>query len=387
MNPRTDEIERLKVLVADHPVVGIVGARQVGKSTLARLLAKRWSEPVTFFDLEDDDDLARLADPMLALRELRGLVVLDEIQRRPDLFRSLRVLADRPGTPCRFLILGSAAPELLKQSSESLAGRIVYHHLGGFALRDVNAASLNRLWIRGGFPLSFLAPTEAASFKWRRAFLQTYVERDLPQLGIRLASQTLRRFWMMLAHYHGQTWNASEFARSFGVSDMTVRRYLDALTSALVVRQLQPWHANTGKRQVKAPKVYVVDSGLLHGLLNVPSQRDLEVHPKLGASWEGFLIDQIVTHLRAEPDEAFFWATHTGAEIDLVIVRGRIRRGFEIKRTSAPAITPSMRSALGELDLESIEVIHAGDHTFPMHERIRAVSASRLLTDVEPLPD
>lgn len=387
MNPRTYEIERLKALVAGHPVVGIIGARQVGKSTLARLLAKQRPGPVTFFDLEDDDDLARLADPMLALKGLRGLVVLDEVQRRPDLFRSLRVLADRPKTPCRFLILGSAAPELLKQSSESLAGRIVYHHLGGFALRDVDAGSLNRLWLRGGFPLSFLARTEAASFKWRRAFLRTFIERDLPQLGVRLNSQTLRRFWMMLAHYHGQIWNASEFARSFGVSDMTVRRYLDTLTSALVVRQLPPWHANTGKRQVKAPKVYMIDSGLLHGLLDLPSQADLESHPKLGASWEGFLIDQIVTHLQAEPDEAFFWATHTGAEIDLVIVRGRIRRAFEIKRTSAPAVTPSMRSALADLDLESIDVIHAGDRTFPMHERIRAVSASRLLTDIEPLPD
>jgi len=387
MNPRTEEVKLLKALVASHPVVGILGARQVGKSTLARLLAKQWPGRTTFFDLEDDDHLARLTDPMLALRGLRGLVVLDEVQRRPDLFRSLRVLADRPGTPCRFLILGSAAPELLKQSSEPLAGRILYHHLGGFALREVGAGSLNRLWVRGGFPLSFLAPTEAASFKWRRAFLRTFVERDLPQLGVRLTPQTLRRFWMMLAHYHGQIWNASEFARSFGVSDMTVRRYLDTLTSALVVRQLQPWHANTGKRQVKAPKVYVVDSGLLHGLMDLPSQRDLEGHPKLGASWEGFLIDQIVTHIRAEPDEAFFWATHTGAEIDLVVVRGRIRRGFEIKRTSAPAVTPSMRSALKDLDLESIDVIHAGDHTFPMHERIRAVSASRLLTDIEPLPD
>jgi hypothetical protein len=374
-------------LLQRHPVVGIIGARQVGKSTMARLLAARWSGPVTIFDLESDEDLARLADPLLGLRRLNGLVILDEIQRRPDLYPTLRVLADRPETPCRFLILGSAAPELLRQSAETLAGRIAYHHLGGFTLGEVEADALLGLWRRGGFPRSFLARTEAESLEWRRAFIRTFVERDLPQLGIRVASQTMRRFWMMLAHYHGQTWNASEFARSFGVTDTTVRKYLDALTSALVIRQLQPWHANTGKRQVKAPKVYVTDSGLLHGLLNLPTQADIEGHPKSGASWEGFLIEQLISHLRVEPDECFFWATHGGAEIDLVIVRGRIRRGFEIKLTSAPAVTPSMRSAMADLNLASIDVLHAGDHTFPLREGIRAVSAARLLTDVEPIPE
>lgn len=386
MNARPRDIERLKSLLARNPVVGILGARQVGKSTLARLLAQQWPDPVAFFDLEDEADLARLADPMLALRPLRGLVVLDEIQRRPNLFASLRVLADRAGTPCRFLILGSAAPAMLRQSAESLAGRIAYHHLDGFSVADVGADPADRLWRRGGFPRSYLADTDAASAEWRRDFVRTFIERDIPQLGVRLPSQTLRRFWSMLAHYHGQTWNASEFARSFGVADTTVRHYLDTLASALVVRLLLPWHANVGKRQIKAPKVYVADPGLLHCLLNLPTQTDLERHPKVGASWEGFMIQQVTGHLRADPEECFHWGTYSGAEIDLVIVRGRIRRGFEIKRTSAPAVTPSMRSALADLDLESIDVIHAGDHTFPMHERIRAVSASRLLTDIEPLP-
>jgi predicted AAA+ superfamily ATPase len=295
------------------------------------------------------------------------------------------VLADRPGPPCRFLVLGSASPELLRQSSETLAGRIVYHRLGGFALDDVEAKERDRLRSRGGFPRSFLARTDSDSMEWRRGFIRTFVERDLPQLGSRIASSTLRRFWTMLAHYHGQTWNSSELARSFGVADTTVRNYLDLLTSTLVVRQLQPWHANIGKRQVKAPKAYIVDSGLLHGLLNLPRQADIEGHPKVGASWEGFVIEQIATHLRAEPEECFYWATHTGAELDMLIVRGNERRAFEIKRTSSPGVTPSMQSALADLGLSQLDVIHAGDHTFDLAPRIRAVSLSRLLSDIRQL--
>jgi hypothetical protein len=372
-------------LLRRHVVVGILGARQVGKSTLSRMLAKRQRGPVTIFDLENDEDLARLSDPMLALKGLGGLVIIDEIQHRPDLFRTLRVLADRSGTPCRFLVLGSASPELLRQSSETLAGRIVYHGLGGFALGEVGVNEGNRLWCRGSFPASFLARTDSDSMEWRRGFIRTFVERDLPQLGSRIASSTIRRFWTMLAHYHGQTWNSSEFARSFGVADTTVHHYLDLLTSALVIRQLQPWHANIGKRQVKAPKVYILDSGLLHGLLNLPRQTDVEGHPKAGASWEGFVIEQLATHLRAEPEERFFWATHTGAELDLLVVRGGERRGFEIKRTSSPRVTPSMRSALQDLRLEQLDVIHAGDRTFDLAPRIRAVGLSRLLDDIHPL--
>jgi len=385
MKPRPKAVAILAGMLRRHVIVGILGARQVGKSTLARMVAKTRRGPVTLFDLENDEDLARLSDPMLALKGLGGLVIVDEIQYRPDLFRVLRVLADRPGAPCRFLVLGSASPELLKQSSETLAGRIVYHRLGGFALDEVGVKEGNRLWCRGGFPRSFLARTDSDSMEWRRGFIRTFIERDLPQLGSRIASGTLRRFWTMLAHYHGQTWNSSEFARSFGVADTTVRHYLDLLTSALVIRQLQPWHANIGKRQVKAPKVYITDSGLLHGLLNMPRQTDVEGHPKAGASWEGFVIEQIATHLRAEPEECFFWATHTGAELDLLVVRGGQRRGFEIKRTSSPQVTPSMRSALEDLHLVQLDVIHAGDRTFDLAPRIRAVGLSRLLEDVRPL--
>jgi predicted AAA+ superfamily ATPase len=385
MKPRPDEMAILTALLRRHAVVGILGARQVGKSTLARMVAGARRGHVTYFDLENDEDLARLSDPMLALKGLSGLVIIDGIQHRPDIFRALRVLADRPVSSCRFLVLGSASPELLRQSSETLAGRIVYHRLGGFVLAEVGAKDGDRLWCRGGFPRSFLARTESDSMEWRRGFIRTFVERDLPQLGSRISSSTLRRFWTMLAHYHGQTWNSSEFARSFGVADTTVRHYLDLLTSALVVRQLQPWHANTGKRQVKAPKVYIIDSGLLHGLLNLPRQADVEGHPKAGASWEGFVIDQIAAHLRAEPEECFFWATHTGAELDMLVVRGGERRAFEIKRTSSPRVTPSMRSALEDLRLDRIDVIHAGDRTFDLARGIRAVALSRLLIDIQPL--
>ena len=385
MKPRPNEMAILTALLRRHAVVGILGARQVGKSTLARMVAGARRGHVTYFDLENDEDLARLSDPMLALKGLSGLVIIDEIQHRPDIFRALRVLADRPVSSCRFLVLGSASPELLRQSSETLAGRIVYHRLGGFVLAEVGAKDGDRLWCRGGFPRSFLARTESDSMEWRRGFIRTFVERDLPQLGSRISSSTLRRFWTMLAHYHGQTWNSSEFARSFGVADTTVRHYLDLLTSALVVRQLQPWHANIGKRQVKAPKVYIIDSGLLHGLLNLPRQADVEGHPKAGASWEGFVIEQIAAHLRAEPEECFFWATHTGAELDMLVVRGGERRAFEIKRTSSPRVTPSMRSALEDLRLDRIDVIHAGDRTFDLARGIRAVALSRLLTDIQPL--
>jgi predicted AAA+ superfamily ATPase len=385
MNPRTRHVRLLTGLLQRHPVVAIIGARQVGKSTLAQLIAQAFPETTTFFDLEKDEDLARLADPMLALKNLKGLVVLDEVQRQPDLFRTLRVLADRPDQPCRFLILGSASPHLLKQSSESLAGRIVYHHLGGFDLGEVAPDACERLWRRGGFPRSFLASTEAQSAEWRRAFVRTFAERDLPQLGAGMPSSTTRRFWTMLAHWQGQTWNASEFGRSFGVADTTVRRYLDALTSALVVRQLLPWHANVRKRQVKSPKVFVADSGILHCLLNLPRQTDIEGHPKAGASWEGFVVEQLIAHLQAEPDECYFWATHAGAELDLLIVRGSERRGFEIKRTSSPQVTPSMRAALSDLELTSLEFIHAGEHSFDMQQRLRAVSISRLIEDIAPL--
>jgi predicted AAA+ superfamily ATPase len=382
---RQRHTRRLQQLLRRSPVVAILGPRQVGKTTLARAIGKAWTGPVTTFDLEDPGDVASLADPMLALGPLRGLVILDEVQRRPELFPVLRVLADRPRTPARFLVLGSASPELLQQSSESLAGRLAFHELGPFSIDEVGAARLDQLWLRGGFPLSFLARSGRASLDWRLDFVSTFLARDLPQLGVSIPATTLRRFWTMLAHYHGQVWNASEFARSFGVSDMTVRRYLDLLAATFVVRVLLPWHENLGKRQVKSPKIYITDSGVLHALLNLGAREDLERHPKVGASFEGFAIASIVDQLRARWDECYFWATHAGAELDLLVVRGRTRIGFEIKRTVAPAVTPSMRTALKDLKLSRLDVIHAGDRTFPLAPRIRAVALSRLLDDVPPL--
>ena len=385
MIQRKMEMKNLQGLLKRHRVVGIVGARQVGKTTLARNLAKTIDKKVTYFDLENPEDQSRIADPMLALKELKGLVVIDEIQRHPDLFPVLRVLVDRPRTAVRFLILGSASPDMLRQSSETLAGRIFYHQLSGFAMDEIRAENYKQLWLRGGFPRSFLARSHNHSDEWRRGFIQTFLERDLPQLGVNIRSTTLSRFWRMLTHYHGQTWNASEFGRSFGVADTTVRNYLDLLTSALVVRQLLPWHENISKRQVKAPKIYVADSGLLHSLLNLKTFRDLEGHPKLGASWEGFVLQQIIRRLGARSDECFFWATHAGAELDLFVNRGRHRLGFEIKRTSSPQITPSMRNALGDLKLDRLDLVHAGDETFPMGKKIRAVALPRLLDDLQPL--
>ncbi len=303
----------------------------------------------------------------------------------PDIFPVLRVLADKPGSSSRFLVLGSASPELLRQGSESLAGRIIYHQLSGLALDEIGTDNLSTLWLRGGFPRSYLARSHSTSMEWRTAFIRTFLESDIPQLGFRISAMTLRRFWNMLAHYHGQIWNASEFGRSFGVADTTVRNYLDLLSSVLVVRLLLPWHENISKRQVKAPKVYIKDSGLLHALLNLGTISDLEGHPKVGASWEGFAIEEIIRRLGARPEECFFWATHGGAEIDLLVIRGVQRLGFEIKRTSSPGITPSMRSALLDLKLGRLDVVHAGEGTFPMSERIRAVSLSRILKDLKPL--
>ncbi len=378
---RPGQVSRVRQLLSRFRVVGLLGARQIGKTTLAAQVAAAARGPVTFFDLESTADVARLHDPLLALSGLRGLVVLDEVQRRPDLFPALRVLADRP-RGARFLVLGSASPDLLGQGSESLAGRIAFHELEGFSLEETGPAAVDRLWFRGGFPRSFLARSTSESAEWRRAFVRAFLERDIPQLGIGIPSATLGRFWAMLAHVHGQLWNSSELARSFGVSDVTVRRYLDLLASTFVIRLLAPWHENLGKRQVKAPKVYFSDSGLLHTLLGIETPKDLDVHPRLGASWEGFVLAQLSERLGARREECFFWRTHTGAELDLLVVRGRRRWGFEVKRTTHPSVTPSMRSALEDLRLERLDVVHAGEHTFPLAPRVRAVAASRLLEDV-----
>jgi predicted AAA+ superfamily ATPase len=378
---RSEEVLAVRRLLATNPVVAILGPRQVGKTTLARALARQWRGATTVFDLEDPRDVERLADPGLALRPLRGLVVIDEIQRRPDLFPVLRVLADRDRRPARFLVLGSASPGLLRQSSESLAGRVAYFELRGFGLGDVGLR-WERLWLRGGFPRAYLARDDRESLRWRYDLIRTYLERDLPALGITIPARTLRRFWTMLAHYHGQVWNGAELARAFGIAETTVRRYLDLLAGTFMVRILSPWSENVGKRVVKTPKVYLTDSGLLHALLDVPNIRALGGHPKIGASFEGFAAQEIIRLLRARPEQCYFWATHQGAELDLLVVDGTRRRGFEFKRTDAPGLTRSMRIAIEDLDLESLDVVHAGADTYPLSDAIRAVALSRVTTDL-----
>jgi predicted AAA+ superfamily ATPase len=384
--PRPEHLAALRGRLRRFPVVALLGARQTGKTTLARELAGGFRGSSTVFDLERAADLALLDDPELALRDLRGLVVLDEVQRRPDLFPALRVLADRQPPPARFLVLGSASPDLLRQASESLAGRISFHELPGLSLAEVGAVSLGRLWLRGSFPRSFTARSDAASFEWRQEFVRTFLERDLPQLGSTVPASTLGRFWAMLAHAHGNVWNGSEFGRAFGVAHTTVGRYLDLLSGSFVVRQLPPWSENLAKRQVKSPKVYVSDSGLLHALLDVRDHHALVRHHKVGASWEGFGVQAVIDRLGARREECYFWATYAGAELDLLVVRGSLRLGFEFKRTVAPQVTPSMRIALDSLRLRRLDVVHAGERSADLGRGIRAVALKRLLEDLAPLP-
>ncbi len=385
---RAHHIDTVRRLLRDNPVVAVLGARQVGKTTLAHQVMANWRGPRHFFDLEDEIDQRKLGDPGLILRDLRGLVVLDEIQHLPEVFRLLRVLADRPRRPARFLVLGSASPTLLKQSSESLAGRVAFHDLDGLTLDELARRprfSLDQLWLRGGFPASFLARTEDRSLQWRRDFVRTFVTRDIPALDASIPAAQLERFWRMLAHWHGQIWNAAEIARSLGTNDNTARKYLDLLAQTFVIRVLKPWHENLAKRQVKSPKVYVADSGLAHVLLGIESRDDLAGHPKIGASWEGFLLTQVMQHIGARPDECHFWATHQGAELDLLVVRGRRRIGFEWKRAEAPSMTPSMHIALADLRLDQLFVVHGGSESWPMAEKVRAVAARSILDEIEPL--
>jgi len=355
-------------------VVLLSGPRQCGKTTLAREVLDE--DSLNYFDLEDPASLARLDEPMTALRPLRGLVVLDEVQRRPDLYPLLRVLADRSDLPARFLILGSASGDLLRQTSESLAGRVEHLAIGGFSLAEMGPEADGVLWLRGGFPLSYLAANEADSVAWRQSFIQTLLERDFPQWGVRVPAVALQRFWAMVAHYHGQIWNAAEPARALGVGESTTRRHLDLLTDAFMIRQLQPFHANLRKRQVKSPKIYVRDTGLLHQLLGIGTLKELLTHPKIGASWEGFVIEQV---LSSEPhDEAFFWATHQGAEIDLVLRRGDELLGVECKRTDAPRVTRSIRIAQEDLGLTRVAVVYPGVKRYPLSQAVEAVPLSEL---------
>ncbi|HSB80743.1 MAG TPA: ATP-binding protein [Candidatus Methylomirabilis sp.] len=384
MIPRPTHQQALRTLLRQFPVVALIGARQVGKTTLAREIASA-RRSATAFDLERPADLARLASPELALAPLRGLVILDEIQRRPDLFPTLRVMADRPRRPAAFLVLGSASPPLLHQASESLAGRIAYYELPPLSLWETGPATFGRRWLRGGFPRAFLAATDAQSLAWREEFIRTFLERDLPQLGVTIPALTLRRFWAMLAHYHGRIWNGAELGRAFGVAHTTVRRYLDLLTGGFVVRQLSPWHANLGKRQVKTPKVYIADSGLLHALLGLETQDALESHPAVGASWEGFALEMVTGLLRARPEDCYFWATHMGAELDLLVRRGTVTLGFEFKRTDTPALTRSMRVALEDLRLDHLYVVHPGADTFPLAPQVTAVALPQAPSVLRPL--
>jgi len=366
---RTD----LETLVAGRlrasPAVALLGPRQCGKTTLARRIAA--TRASHYFDLENPVDLARLEEPFTSLSRLKGLIVIDEVQRRPELFPTLRVLLDRSPLPARILVLGSASPDLLRQASESLAGRISLVEMGGFSVGEVGPGRLDRLWERGGFPRSFLARTQQDSIQWRRDFVQTFLERDLPQLGIRIPALTMRRFWTMLAHHSGGIWNSSDIGRSLAEAHTTVRRHLDALAGGLVVRVLPPWFENLGKRQVKSPKVYVRDSGLLHHLLGISDRRQLEQHPKLGASWEGFVVEQVLAATRAS--EAYFWRTAAGAELDLLLMHGGRRIGVEAKYSDAPRLTPSMASAMTDLRLQRLIVVYPGSVSYELAGDVEAM--------------
>jgi predicted AAA+ superfamily ATPase len=375
---RPQLLERLRAGLRASPAVALIGPRQCGKTTLARQLAG--ASKSTYFDLENPVDLARLSEPMTALEQLRGLIVIDEVQRHPDLFPILRVLLDRKPIRARFLILGSASPELLRQSSETLAGRLAIVEMTGFTLEELSRPDLNRLWLRGGFPRSFLARTEAASTAWREDFIRTFLERDLAQLGVQVPSGTMRRFWTMTAHYSGGIWNGSEIGRSLGEAHTTVKRHLDALSGALVVRVLEPWFENVGKRLVKSPKVYIRDSGLLHTLLGVGDRRQLEGHPVVGGSWEGFIIEQLLAHLPQA--EAYYWRTQAGAELDLLLFLNGRRIGIEIKRSDAPKMSPSMVSALEDLELHRLVVVYPGSVRYALRPDVEVMSLAQCVAEL-----
>ncbi len=367
--------QQIQSSLAQFRVTALLGPRQCGKTTLARMLA---ASPDSYFDLEDPLDLARLETPRQTLGKLTGLVVIDEVQQQPDLFPLLRVLADRPNPPARFLILGSASPTLVKGVSESLAGRVGFVDLSGFDATEVGFDHLDTLWLRGGFPESYLSSSDVSSYHWRQQFIRTFLTRDIPQLGITIPAENLRRFWLMIAHYHAQTWNASEIAGSLGINYKTAQHYLDILTGAFMIRALPPWTENLGKRVRKAPKIYLRDSGLFHALQNIRSLPELQTHPKLGASWEGLALEHVLRVLRAEPGEAFYWATHSGAELDLMLVRGGKRWGFEFKYADAPRTTKSMRTALEDLKLERLYVIYPGERDYTLDDKIEVLAFPRV---------
>jgi len=375
---RTRLQDTVRLALSRSRAVALVGPRQSGKSTLARAFLS--PHDPRYFDLENPLDRTRLVEPVAALSPLDGLVVIDEVQHAPDLFKVLRVLIDRDdriSVPGQYLLLGSASPALLRQAGESLAGRLEVVEVAGFDIEEVGAANQGTLWHRGGYPRSFLAASDADSLAWRLNAINRLVETDLPQFGVNVPAPAMLRFWRMLAHYHGQTWNAADPARSMGVSEPTVRRYLDHLTHAFMVRQLQPWHENLGKRQVKAPKIYFRDTGLLHALSGIRTLPDVLAHPRSGASWEGFALEQVLRV--AQPDEAYFWGTHTGAELDLLLFKGGKRIGVEFKRVDAPRVTPSMRIAMHDLGLDRLYVVYPGTRRYAFADRMEAVPLAALL--------
>ncbi len=373
--PRIGLLKEVRNALRRSRIVALLGPRQSGKTTVARQILP--PESRGYFDLEDPVSLRRLEDPMLALQDLQGTVVLDEIQRAPHLFPLLRVLADRVPIQTRFLILGSASPTLMKGASESLAGRLETISVSGFSLAEVGETSMHRLWLRGGFPRSFLARSEADSLAWRRGFITTVLEQDIPQLGIGVSAPAMLRFWTMLAHWHGQVWNAAEPARSLGVSEATTRRYLDYLDGLFMIRQVQPFHNNLAKRVVKHPRIYLRDPGMLHQLLGVRTRLELEGHPKVGASWEGFAFEEVLR--LTQPDQFYFWRTHNGAELDLLLIKGGKKVGVEFKLSNSPGLTPSMLTALKDLELQKIWVVHAGSNRYPLHKHVEAVPLAELV--------
>ncbi|MBI5963206.1 MAG: ATP-binding protein [Chloroflexi bacterium] len=383
MIERTHLLQEVKAALKRSRVVALIGPRQCGKTTMARQIVSPDSS--NYFDLENPISLARLDEPMTTLQDLRGTIVIDEIQRRSDLFPILRVLSDRDPLPARFLILGSASPSLLRQSSESLAGRITIIPMSGFGLEEVGTDFQSKHWGRGGFPLSFLAKTDKESLEWRRDFVSTFLERDVPQFGVKIPSTSLFRFWSVAAHYHGQIWNVAEASRTLNIGETTARRYMDLLQDLFMVRQLQPWFANLGKRQVKSPKIYFRDTGLLHYLLGIKSEDELVLHPRMGASWEGYVIEEIIKSTL--PDEVYFWATHSGAELDLLLIKDNKRIGVECKRMDAPKLTPSMRTAMVDLELDKLVVVYPGAQSYSLAKEITVLPLAKIVTGAKGLAD
>ena len=368
--PRPRELEAVRARLRRAPVTALLGPRQCGKTTLAQSL-----EAEHLFDLEDPRSLVRLDEPQTALEGLTGTVVIDEVQRKPELFPLLRVLADRQQAT-RYLLLGSASPDLVKEVSESLAGRVAYHDLGPLAVDETGVHEWRRLWLRGGFPRSYLADDDTASDLWREDFIRSYLERDVPALGISIPAETLRRFWVMVSHYHGQVLNLSELGRSFGVSDHTVRRYLEILSGTFMIRLLPPWHANVGKRLVKAPKLYIRDSGLFHALHTIATPLQLESHPKLGASWEGFAMEQAIRLTGvAHPH---FWRTHTGAELDLVWQAHGALWGMEFKYQDAPGMTRSIRAVMRDLPLRHLWIVYPGPERYQLDKAVSVLPVAEI---------